>query len=337
VHSSFSIQHSAFSIPHSFPPIRVIQGIAGCARLEGMTNLAALSNELADLVTAASPAVVQVLGGRRPASGVVHGANTIITTARAIGREEGLRARLPGADEAIEAELAGWDPSTGIAVLRTRASMHIQTPAAAPTEPRTGEIVVALARSWTNVVSASAGIVAVVGGPLRTGRRRQIARVFRITAPLHDGFAGGGIFDGSGQLAGIATASAIRGFAVGIPASIALDAAARVLGGGTGRRGFVGLAVQPVLLAASQQKDGRERALLIIGVTPASPAEAAGLLVGDLLLEFDGQPTASVDELLDLLTDRRVGQEVTARVLRGGEPREVRITVGDRPRGSGAR
>jgi S1-C subfamily serine protease len=302
-----------------------------------MTNLAALTNDLADLVAAVSPAVVQVLGGRRPASGVVYGPDAIITTARAIGREDGLRVRLPGAGEPYNANLAGWDPATGIAVLRTPVSIDIQPPGPGTAEPRTGEIVIALARSWSNNLTASAGIVAIVGGPLQTARRRQIPRVFRITAPVHDGFAGGGIFDASGKLAGIATTSAIRGFAVGIPASIALEAAARVLTEGTPRRGFVGVAVQPVELPASQQKGGRERTLLIMGITPGSPAEAAGLLVGDLLLEFDGQPTGSADDLLDLLTDRRVGQEVPARLLRGGAERDVKITVAERPSGSARR
>ena len=299
-----------------------------------MTNLATFSNELSDIVAAVSPSVVQVLGARRPASGVVHGSDTIITTARAMGREDGLRVRLPGAEDAVAADLAGWDPATGIAVLRTRSAMGAPALPAATGDPRTGELVLTIARSWSNAVTASAGIVAVVGGPLRTGRRRQIPRVFRITAPIHDGFAGGGIFDPSGKLTGIATAAAIRGFAVGIPAAIALAAATQVLASGTAGRGYVGVAVQPVQLATAQQTAGRERALLIAGITPASPADTAGLMVGDLLLAFDGERTASADDLLDLLTERRVGQEVTARVLRGGAERDVRITVAERPHGS---
>jgi S1-C subfamily serine protease len=261
----------------------------------------------------------------------VHGADTIITTARAIGREDGLRVRLGDADP-VDADLAGWDPATGIAVLRTRSAMSVPAPSIAESEPRTGQIVLALARSWSNALTASAGIVAVVGGPLRTGRRRQIARVIRVTAPMHDGFAGGALYDASGRLAGIATAAVIRGFGVVIPASIAWAAAAQVLTSGAPRRGFVGLAVQPVTLPVSQQPDGRTRALLIMGITPGSPADAAGLIVGDVLVDFDGAPTESADHLLDLLTGPRVGQTVTARTLRGGVARDVSIAVAERPR-----
>ena len=292
-------------------------------------TLTALSDELSNLASAGATSVVQVLGSRRPASGLVHGAHTIVTMARAIGREDGLRVRVAGA-EAGEADLAGWDPATGIAVLRTRTAIGAQAPSLADAEPRVGQIVLALARSWSNALTASAGIVAVVGGPLRTGRRRQIPRVIRVTAPMHDGFAGGGLFDASGKLTGVATASAIRGFGVVIPASIAWAAAAHVLAAGTPRRGFIGLAVQPVELPRSQQPEGRERALLLIGITPGSPAEAAGLIVGDVLLDFDGHATESADDLLDLLTGSRVGQTFIARTLRGGAIREVQLTVAER-------
>ena len=295
------------------------------------TTLSALSEELADLAASASASVVQVLGARRPASGVVHGPDTIITTARAIGREDGLRIRLSGSDP-VEAELAGWDPNTGIAVLRSRTSLGVGPPSTASDEPRPGHIVLALARSVSNALTASVGHVAVVGGPLRTGRRREIARVVRITAPMHDGFAGGGVFDAAGRLTALATATTIRGFGVAIPAAIAWAAATQVLTSGTARRGFIGLAVQPVTLAPPQRMEGRERGLLIFGITPASPAETAGLIVGDVLLDFDGQPAETADRLLDLLTDRQVGQAVTVRTLRGSAVREVQLTVAERAR-----
>jgi S1-C subfamily serine protease len=298
--------------------------------MENLT-LTTFSNELADLADAGAASVVQVLGAERPASGVVHGADTIVTTARAIGREDGLRVRIGGA-EPSEAEFVGWDPATNIAVLRTSSAINIQSPVIAEAEPRPGQIVLALARSWSNAVTASAGIVAVVGGPLRTGRRRQISRVIRITAPMHDGFAGGALYDVSGRLTGLTTAAAIRGFGVAIPASIAWASAAKVLTAGTPRRGFIGLALQSVDLPAAQRPDGRERALLVLAITPGSPAEAAGLIVGDVLVDFDGQPTESPDALLDLLTGDRVDRTVVARTLRGGALRDVQIGIVERPR-----
>lgn len=297
-----------------------------------MTNssLLSLSNDLADLAAAKGTAIVQVLGSRRPASGVIHGIDTVLTTGRAIGREDGVRVRIGDADP-IEAEMIGWDPATSVAVLRTSTKLDVAAPAIADNEPRVGQIAVALARSWSNALTASAGIVAVVGGPLRTGRRRQIARVIRVTAPMHDGFAGGGLFDASGQLTGIATAAVIRGFAVAIPASIAWASARQIVTSG-GSRGFIGVAVQPVHAPTAFRTDGRERALLIVGVTPGSPAETAGIIVGDVLLEFAGARIESAEDLLDRLTGDRVGQKIQLKTLHGGVPREVDVIVASRPR-----
>lgn len=298
----------------------------------GMANssLASLSEELASLSAGVAPSVVQVLGARRPASGVVHGSDTIITTARALGREDGLRVRVNDADP-VEADLAGWDPATGIGVLRARAKLDVAAPQLADAEPRVGQIVLAVARSWSNSLTASAGIVAVVGGPLRTGRRREISRVIRVTAPMHDGFAGGALLDAAGRLTGITTAAVIRGFGVAIPASIVWAAANQVLTVGTSR-GFVGVAVQPVQLSTAQRTNEQERGLLVVGVTPGSPAEAAGVIVGDILLQFEDKATESAEDLLDRLTGNLIGQKVKVRTLHGGQPRDVELAVTSRPK-----
>jgi len=293
------------------------------------TSLESLSNELADAVAAAAPSVVQVHGRRRPTSGVVYGKELVLTTAHALGREDHVRVRSDGG-EALDAELAGWDPTTGLAVLRV-AGLDAPTAQLAAAPARVGNLALALARSWSNAVTASAGIVSVIGGPLATGRHRSIEQVIRTTAPMHDGFSGGAFLDTSGGLLGIATAAAIRGLGVVIPATIAWRSAATVIEHGGRPRGYLGLIGQPVALPETQRIEGRERALLVIGVTPEGPAHAAGMLVGDLLLEFDGHPVDSPEDLLDLLTGDRVGREIAIRILRGGKTTDVRARVGTRP------
>ena len=81
------------------------------------TTLVSISNQLADAVAAIAPSVVQVQGRRRPASGVVYATDVVLTTVRALGREDKLRVRTHDARE-LDAELAGWDPASGLAVLR---------------------------------------------------------------------------------------------------------------------------------------------------------------------------------------------------------------------------
>ncbi len=294
------------------------------------TGLTGLSNEMADAVASVAPSVVQVQGGRRPASGVVQSGDIVLTTARALGRGDGLHVRR-GDGTRLEAELVGWDPTTSLAVLKVE-GLGVNPVAVAGAPARVGHLALAVARSWSNVVTASAGIVAVIGGPLPTGRRRAIAQVIRTTAPMHDGFAGGAFIDTGGALLGIATASAIRGLGVVIPADIAMRTAATLVEHGGLKRGYLGLAGQPASLPESQRSDSaRADALLIVGVTPDGPAAASGLLVGDLLLDFDGHALASPEDLLDLLTGDRVGRRVPLRLLRGGTVTDVTVTVGERP------
>ena len=289
-----------------------------------------LSHEIAEVVEATAPLVVQVQGRRRPISGVVFGEDAVVTTTRALGRGDTLKVRRPDG-ELFEAELAGWDPATHLAVLRTQG---LKLPPAQPgtTPPRVGHLAVAVARSWSNALTASAGLISVIGGPLRTGPGRGIDQIIRTTAPMHEGFAGGAFVDTRGALIGIGTAAAIRGLGVVIPAGIAWESARAILEHGRLRRGYLGLAGQSVQLASSQRADtDPEEALLVVGVTGGSPAATAGLLVGDIVLEFDGQPLGSPEDLLGLLSADRVGRQVPVRIRRGTQSVTLPVTVGERP------
>jgi S1-C subfamily serine protease len=290
--------------------------------------LTEFSNQLADAAAAAAPSVVQVQGRRRAASGIVYAQGTVVTTVQALGREDGLHVRGSEGD-AVDAELAAWDPATSLAVLKAPALVAPAIQVA--TQPaRVGHLALALARSWSNNLTASAGIVSIIGGPLRTGRRRSIDQVIRTTAPMHDGFAGGAFVDTSGALVGITTASTIRGLGVVIPSAIAWKTAQGLLEHGRTRSGYIGVAGQQVQLPEGQRTDGRDEAVLVIAVNRDGPAAKAGVLVGDLILALDGQPITTPDDLLDLLTGDRVGKAATLRILRGGSATELAVTVGER-------
>jgi serine protease Do len=291
--------------------------------------LTELSTQMADAVAAVAPSVVQVHGRRRPASGLVYADGVVVTTIHALGREDGLRVRRHDG-HVFDGELAGWDPTTNLAVLRVAG---LDTPAIVPASApaRVGHLALAIARSWSNAVTASAGIVSIIGGPLRTGRHRAIDQVIRTTAPMHDGFAGGAFVDTAGGLLGLATAGAIRGLGVIIPTAIVWKTVATVSEHGRIKRGYLGIAGQPVTLPEVQRAEGRAEALLIVGVTDGSPAAAAGVLVGDVLVALDGKPVESPQDLMDRLLETEIGRPASLRVLRGGAIVDVGVTVGKRP------
>jgi len=292
------------------------------------STLNSLSNQLADVVSAIAPSVVQVHGRRQPASGVVYAPDIVVTTTRAIGREDGLSVSTPDG-RTIDAELAGWDPATHLVALRVP-GLNVAAATIASTAPRVGHIAVAVGRSWSNAVTASTGIVSIIGGPLPTGRGRQIDEIIRTTAPMHRGFAGGAFADTEGHLLGISTAAEIRGLGVVIPAQIAWKAAAELIEHGRAKRGYLGVAGQGVKLGASQRSGGAaDGAVLVVQVVGDSPAERAGLVVGDLLTAIDGAPLASPDQLLEALA-RRGGQTATLRILRGQTPVDLQVALGEK-------
>lgn len=292
------------------------------------SSLSTFSDEIADVVAAAEPSIVQVHGRRRPASGIVFDRDLVLTTTRALGEEEGLRVRTSEGRE-IAADVAGWDPATSLVLLR---AADLGAPAVVPgtIAPRVGHFVLALGRSWSNHITATTGIVAIIGGPLPTGPGRAIDRVIRTTAPMHQGFAGGALVDASGRVIGVATAAAIRGLGVVIPADIAWPVARRLAEHGTVARGYLGLAGQTVRLSEKQRQGDAAHALLVVGVSPDSPADRGGMLVGDVVVAFDGQPVESPVDLLALLEGDRVGRAVPVRVVRGEARLDLSIVVGTR-------
>jgi S1-C subfamily serine protease len=142
---------------------------------------------------------------------------------------------------------------------------------------------------------------------------------------MHEGFSGGAFLDTSGTLVGMTTAASIRGFGVVIPAGIVWKTAAHILEHGGSARGYLGIVGQPVRL----QDDAG--ALLVTSVAAEGPASKAGVLIGDIVRALDGAPVAAPEDLLDLLTGSRVGQTATLKLLRGGAPADVTVTIGARP------
>ena len=286
------------------------------------------STQLADIVEAAASRVVQVRAGGRAASGIVYQSGLVLTTGRVVGRAE--QAEVRASDGRVHAaEIAGWDPASRLVLLKVPDLSA--TPFAAGSLSRVGSIAVALGRSFSNSLTATAGLVSVIGGPLPTGPRRQLEQVIRISAPVHDGFAGGAVLGADGSLIGVATAAAIRGLAVVIPAGIAWSAAEAMVERAGTRRGYLGIAAQPVRVPERQRAGAAgDAALLVVGVKDESPAAQAGLLVGDVLVALDSVTLASPEDLVDLLAGDRVGRPLTMRVLRGGSPVDVQVTPGER-------
>lgn len=297
---------------------------------ESSELLAALSGRLAGAVEKVGASVVRVNGRRRrPSSGVIYAPGLVLTASHALEREEDVTV---GTDDGrtLPASFAGRDPSTDLAVLRVEGLESVAT--AAEGEPRIGELALAVGRSGRgDGPRASLGVVSTVGGPLRTWRGGRLERYIGTDATPYPGLSGGALVDARGSVLGILTTGPMRGAALAVPAGLAWGVARAIEERGTVKRGYLGILSQPVRLPDGGRLGLTQRGgLLVVGVEDGSPAGNGGLMIGDILVTLDGQPVEDTEDLLVLLTGERVGKSVPVKVVRGGEPHTLDVTVGER-------
>jgi len=288
-----------------------------------------LSKELADTVETAGASVVTVHDGRhRPASGTVCARDLVLMADHSLGQEEEVTIRT-GDGRTLPAAFAGRDSSTDLALLRV-ANLSIDAPAVSTEPVRVGSLVIALGRSWSGGLTASAGVVGAIGGPVRRGRGPEVERVIRADVSLRPGFSGGALIDAAGRAVGIATAGLMRGVPLAVPIDIAWRVAGQLGTDGRIKRGYLGIGTQPVRIPPPQRV-GRDQdhGLIVLAVSEDSPAARGGLMVGDIVVGFDGQPVGDPDELLALLDGARVEKRVIVEVLRAGVLRSLDVKVGE--------
>src|SRR5436305_9342922 len=298
-----------------------------------MSDLATVSNQLADAVQAAGAWTVRVQARRGPpASGIALAADLVLTADHVVdpSREDSIRIGLPDGSE-VSASVVGRDPATDIAILRL-SSGSLGPAKSAQSDVRTGALALVVGRPGREP-NASLGFVTGIAGPARTRRGGMLERFIQVDAVLYPGFSGGPLVDADGAVLGMITSGlGFGGPAVAIPWSLASQLAETIGKHGKVPRGYLGVGSQPVTLSpqAKELTGGQERGLLVVQVAEGGPAAAAGFLQGDILVRLDGSAVTNADDLQGLLGPNRVGASVTASLVRGGELRDLNVTVGTR-------
>ncbi len=291
-----------------------------------------LSESLAEAVERAASWTVRVSARRRiAASGVVWAAGGVIVTAdHVLEQEDAITVGSPDGTE-VAAQVVGRDPGTDLAVLRVTDATLPEAERAPESSARVGSLAVAVGRPGASV-QASLGVVSAVGGQWRTRRGRQIEGFVRTDATFFPGFSGGPLIDAAGRLIGINTSRFGPGQGISIPVAAAQKVVEVLLARGRISRAYIGIGSQPVALPAAlaARVNGQESGLLIVSVEPSSPAERAGLVLGDILVGMNDEVIADAGDLQARLGPDRVGAEVTLRILRGGEPLSLAATLGER-------
>lgn len=293
--------------------------------------LAGLSDDLAGAVERAGASVVRVEARRRQAaSGVIWGSEGLVLTAdHVLERDEDVKVGLPNG-QSISAKVVGRDPGTDLALLRVEAQGF--TPIQQGPPPKVGHLGMVVARPGAGL-ETSIGVISALVGPARTWRGGRLEGLIRTDASLYPGFSGGPLVDTAGRMVGLATSHFGQGTGMAIPLETIGRVTTSLQSHGRVRRGFLGLGSQPVALPeALRQKLGlaQESALLVVSVEPNGPSDQGGVIIGDLVVTLGGQTVRDTEDLRQLLGPDRVGQATPIRVIRGGEPRDLSVTVGER-------
>jgi len=288
-----------------------------------LETLQGLSEALSEITARASAWAVRVDGRRgAPGSGAVLAPDLVVAASHAVARDEELEVGL-AEGETVPAALVGRDPGTDLAVLRVPRG-GLQPAEWTEAAPRVGQLVLELSRPGRGP-RAALGLVGRIGPEWRTPAGGRVERYLELDLALRPGLSGSLVLDAGGKALGLAAGGLLRGTALALPAETVRRVAEAIVAHGGVRRGFLGVATLPVRLPAGAG------ALLLTAVEPGSPAEQAGLALGDVVLSVEGTPVAHAGELLPFLEAERIGQPLLARTWRAGAVREVKVIVGARP------
>lgn len=299
-----------------------------------------LSDNLADIVGRVGRSVVTVHGRyRMPSSGVIWRHGVVVTAAHTIRREDGIEITLTDG-RTVAAVLAGLDTGTDLAVLKLDGVDLDPVESGDARSLKPGHLALAVACEDTLGNSADFGVIGGTGGPWRTWRGGQLDAFVRLDGGLRPGFSGAALADMRGQVMGICTSALMRGAGIVIPGMTVKRVTDELLAKGRVSRGYLGVGTQKVSLPdawVNKMNLPYSSGLLINSLAPGGPAEQAGVLIGDVLIELDGKPCRDMDDVHAALGSASIGQQLQIALIRGGERHACSVTVGERPQRNSCR
>ena len=254
----------------------------------------------------------------------------LVTNAHVVaGAERGTAAFVDGDEHSFE--VVGRDPLSDLAVVRAASSDLIPAPFGDAARLRVGQLVVAVGNPLGFAGSVTAGVVSALGRSLAArdgGASRLVENVIQTDAALNPGNSGGALSDVQGRVVGINTAVAGVGLGLAVP----IDAGTRLIlaalmRDGRVRRSYLGIVGGTRRLPAPlAERLGRPTGLEVVQLLDGSPAAAAGLRAGDVIVSLDGRPVAGVGDLQRSLVGDLVGRRIDVTLERDGTLAEISLT-----------
>ena len=290
--------------------------------------LIALSQNIAEIIETVGKSVVAIYGQRFSCSGIYWQEGIIVTSAENIKRPKDVTITLADGETA-PVKLLGSDRSRDVAVFESDIKLPI-APVDRNYELKVGQSAIAVGNSQRGLI-ASQGIVSTVGDPWRSTLGGYIDRFIRVDLNLYSGMGGSALVNAEGQVVGFNTTGPRRSVLT-IPAATVDRVVTQLLEQGHIRRGYLGIAMQPVDLPDSLITEfslQTQQGLMIVNVEPQSPAAEAGILLGDILTKIETTSVAKLRDLQAFLEPQNIGQAIAVELIRGGKLQNISLTVGD--------
>jgi len=280
--------------------------------------LQSFSNAVTELAESVSPSVVNVNTGRRGGTGMVWSADgEIVTASHVVGHSAAPTVALSDG-RTLEAKVVGRDPYTDIALLKLDASGLTPVKVGSADGIRVGQFVLALANATGKRASATSGMI--------TGHRRSMRGFWGVIiedavvsdAKLNPGYSGGPLVDASGNLLGMNVAY-FAGRGIAVSADSLKETVGKISRDGRVKKGFLGVVVDSVELPeelARSAEVGQDGGLFVRSVEAGSPAKAAGVALGDIVLRLGDARATDEYELHKALSGDVVGKTLSLRILR---------------------
>lgn len=263
----------------------------------------------------------------------------ILTNSHVVHDAKRIDVTVPGGRK-YDADLIGDDPDTDLAVIRINAPNLVPVFLGEAQQIRVGQLVVAIGNPYGFQYSVSAGVVSALGRSLRAQSGRLMDDVIQTDAALNPGNSGGPLVNSRGEVIGVNTAMILPAQGISFATSIdtAKFVASRLIRDGKVSRSYIGFAGQNVPLPRRIVRYYNlvvESGILVVSFEGNSPARNAGLREGDIIVGFDGHPTAGIDDLHKLLSEDRIGHKSSLLIIRGTAKLSLEVIPEESQSGAG--
>jgi S1-C subfamily serine protease len=275
-------------------------------------------------------------------SGVIYRSDGyILTNAHVVGDAETVTVRLASGD-VLDAEVVGTDPLNDLAVIRVEQEGLPAINLRGEDELIVGETVIAIGSPFGLDASVTSGIISGLNRDLRVDDEDAVGlvipSVIQTDAAINPGNSGGALVDAEGRLVGINTAILSRtggnqGIGFAVPAAQAVSSADQIIEQGFVRHpllGISGVDVSPEI--AEEFGLQASRGAVVDAVQEGTGAEEAGVRSGDIIVAVDGEPLATMSQLVAEVRSRAPGDVVELDIVRAGEELTIEVTLSERPR-----